>query len=147
MHYRKPIKQDSLITKNREEQEQRDALLKPSRSGVFSKRTERRDRQARVDAKETTKNLSSLVQRMGDEVRLSEQSTMILTTSSSTLKDTGLQMNAIGQSIKSGGKLITKYGRRELTDKILLFMALLLYFGVIIYILKKRVFTFPFMDY
>jgi protein transport protein SEC20 len=84
---------------------------------------------------------------MGDEVRLSEQATMILTTSSSTLKDTGIHMTAIGQSIKSGGKLITKYGRREMTDKILLFMALLLYFGVIIYILKKRVFSFSFIDY
>jgi protein transport protein SEC20 len=84
---------------------------------------------------------------MGDEVRVSEQATMILTTSSSTLKDTGIHMTSIGQSIRSGGKLITKYGRREFTDKILIFFALLFYFGVILYILRKRVFTFSPFNY
>jgi protein transport protein SEC20 len=84
---------------------------------------------------------------MNDEVKVSEQATMILTTSSSTLRDTGLQMGAIGQSIKSGGKLISKYARRETTDKILLFMALLLYFAVIFYILRKRMFILSFADY
>ncbi|KAI6218236.1 Vesicle transport protein SEC20 [Aphelenchoides fujianensis] len=83
---------------------------------------------------------------MSEQVQISDHANLILTTSSSTLRDTSTHMEAIGATIRSGGKLITKYGRRETTDKILLALALLLYFGVIVYILKKRVFTFRFPE-
>ena len=42
----------------------------------------------------------------------------------------------IGQS----KKLITKYGRRELTDKVLIIFAVGFFFAVVLYILRKRLF-------
>ena len=141
MRRRAIASEKETIAKNREHERARRELLGGSVRPLDVQR-ERKSRQMRSAAHETTKSLGSLVQRMSDEVKLSEQTTMIITTSSSTLRDTHVHMNAIGQTIRSGGKLITKYGRRETTDKILLVLALLLYFGVILYILKKRIFRY-----
>jgi hypothetical protein len=63
MHRRKtPQKEDEvpLISRNQKEQSEREELLQLKRPNFLnsSKKAERRDRQARVDAKETTKNLS-----------------------------------------------------------------------------------------
>ena len=48
------------------------------------------------------------------------------------------EMDTIGSNVKVSSRLITKYQRRELTDKILIGFALLFFFGVVLYILKKR---------
>jgi hypothetical protein len=64
MHRRKiHSKEDEipLISKNREEQEERDELLQTKRLKLLGKKTERRERQARTNAKETTKNLSKFL--------------------------------------------------------------------------------------
>uniref|UniRef100_A0A8C5V8X2 Sec20 C-terminal domain-containing protein n=1 Tax=Microcebus murinus TaxID=30608 RepID=A0A8C5V8X2_MICMU len=45
-------------------------------------------------------------------------------------------------TIQLGQKLITKYNRRELTDKLLIFLALALFLATVFYIVKKRLFPF-----
>ena len=45
----------------------------------------------------------------------------------------------MGAVIGQSGKLITKYGRRETTDKVLIFLAFAFFFSVVFYILRKRV--------
>ncbi|KHN88308.1 Vesicle transport protein SEC20 [Toxocara canis] len=89
-----------------------------------------------------TESLSSLVSRMSEQVKLSEESTSTLIHSSALLSETEGEFASMSAHIQSGGKLISKYGRRECTDKILIALALLLYFLVIFYILRKRVFYF-----
>ncbi len=42
--------------------------------------------------------------------------------------------------ISNSRKLITKYGRREFTDKLLIFLALVFFFATVLYIMKKRLF-------
>ncbi len=54
------------------------------------------------------------------------------------------EFGTMGATIQSGGKLLSKYSRRELTDKILIALALCLFFGVVFYILRKRVFKYIF---
>ncbi|OZC06070.1 Sec20 [Onchocerca flexuosa] len=91
-----------------------------------------------------TESLSSLVSKMSDQLKLSEDTTSTLIHSSFLLKDTESEYSSMGAHIQSGGKLISKYGRRECTDKILITFALLLYVVVIFYILRKRVFSIIF---
>uniref|UniRef100_A0A1I7ZG92 Vesicle transport protein SEC20 n=1 Tax=Steinernema glaseri TaxID=37863 RepID=A0A1I7ZG92_9BILA len=88
----------------------------------------------------TTDSLSKLVSQMGEQLKLSEETTTTLIHSSNVLQETEQQLTTMGSTIKSGGKLLAKYGRRECTDKILIVLALLFYFGVVMYILRKRVF-------
>lgn len=75
---------------------------------------------------------------IGLEVKFSESTTATLVHSSAVLRESHSNFHAVSATIRSGGKLISKYARRETTDKILIVLALTLYFGVIFYILRKR---------
>ncbi|KAI4813829.1 hypothetical protein KUCAC02_003051 [Chaenocephalus aceratus] len=64
------------------------------------------------------------------------------TTSSRTVLETNEEFKSMTGTIHFGRKLILKYNRRELTDKLLIFLALALFFATVLYILKKRLFPF-----
>ncbi|TKR57982.1 hypothetical protein L596_030612 [Steinernema carpocapsae] len=91
-------------------------------------RTKNREQMVEKTTK-TTESLSSLVSRMGEQLKLSEETTSNLIFSSDKIKETDEQFTSMGQNIKSGGKLLSK--------------SLILYFGVVMYILRKRLY-FPF---
>lgn len=55
--------------------------------------------------------------------------------------DTQEELKGMGGHIHSAHKLITKYGRRELTDKLLIFLALVFFFLSVLYVVKKRLFS------
>ncbi len=80
------------------------------------------------------------------QVRQSEESTTTLIHSSNVLKETHSHFNNVAATIRSGGKLVSKYARREMTDKILIVLALMFYFGVVLYILSRRL-RFPLLDW
>lgn len=59
-------------------------------------------------------------------------------TSSHKLGETKHEMDTISSNVKVSHGLISKFERREITDKLLIFFGLVLFFGVVLYILKKR---------
>lgn len=63
-------------------------------------------------------------------------------TSSRTVQETNEEFRNMTGTIHLGRKLILKYNRRELTDKLLIFLALALFLATVLYILKKRLFPF-----
>lgn len=63
-------------------------------------------------------------------------------TSSRTVQETNEEFKNMTGTIHLGRKLIFKYNRRELTDKLLIFLALALFLATVLYILKKRLFPF-----
>lgn len=54
------------------------------------------------------------------------------------LKDTHFQFKSTDVAIRDGGKLLAKVTRKERIDKIFLVLALMFYFGVVLYILRRR---------
>ena len=44
----------------------------------------------------------------------------------------------MGAHISISSRLITKFGRREIVDKLLILCGLVLFFSVVLFILKKR---------
>uniref|UniRef100_A0A674E4N2 BCL2 interacting protein 1 n=1 Tax=Salmo trutta TaxID=8032 RepID=A0A674E4N2_SALTR len=54
--------------------------------------------------------------------------------------ETNDEFKAMTGTIQLGRKLITKYNCRELTDKLLIFLTLVLFLTTVFYILKKRLF-------
>ena len=72
------------------------------------------------------------------QVESSANTLHTLATSSGRISDTKNEMDTIGSNVDVSGKLITKYQRRELTDRVLIFLGLVLFFGVVLYILRKR---------
>ena len=60
--------------------------------------------------------------------------------SSGTLTDTHEEFKGMGGVIQTSRSLLTKYNRRELTDRLLIFLAVALFLATVLYILKKRIF-------
>ena len=85
-----------------------------------------------------TESLMELRQVLHTQVKQSEDTLHTLATSSGRILDTKNEMDTIGSNVDVSHKLITKYQRRDLTDKVLIFLGLVLFFGVVLYILRKR---------
>ncbi|KAK1161168.1 vesicle transport protein SEC20-like [Acipenser oxyrinchus oxyrinchus] len=89
-----------------------------------------------------TESLMSISRMMSQQVHQSEETVAALATSSRTVLETNEEFKAMTGTIQLGRKLITKYNRREFTDKLLIFLALALFLATVVYILKKRLFPF-----
>ncbi|TDH07830.1 hypothetical protein EPR50_G00110040 [Perca flavescens] len=89
-----------------------------------------------------TENLMSISRMMAQRVQQSEETMTSLATSSRTIQETNDEFKTMTGTVQLGRKLITKYNRRELTDKLLIFLAIALFLATVLYILKKRLFPF-----
>uniref|UniRef100_A0A2K5KAP6 Sec20 C-terminal domain-containing protein n=1 Tax=Colobus angolensis palliatus TaxID=336983 RepID=A0A2K5KAP6_COLAP len=89
-----------------------------------------------------TESLMGISRMMAQQVQQSEEAMQSLVTSSRTILDANEEFKSMSGTIQLGRKLITKYNRRELTDKLLIFLALALFLATVLYILKKRLFPF-----
>lgn len=84
--------------------------------------------------------LHAISSMMADQVKQSEETLHTLVSSSSTVTDTSEEFKTMGSAIQQSRKLLTKYGRRELTDKVLILLALAFFFACVFYVIKKRLF-------
>ncbi|XP_033633494.1 vesicle transport protein SEC20-like [Asterias rubens] len=87
-----------------------------------------------------TDNLMSLNRMMAANVAQSGLSNQVLVKSSATISDTHEEFKGMGGVIQTSRSLLTKYNRRELTDRLLIFLAVALFLATVLYILKKRIF-------
>ncbi|XP_030067675.1 vesicle transport protein SEC20 [Microcaecilia unicolor] len=85
-----------------------------------------------------TESLMSVSKMMVQQVQQSEETIQTLASSSRTILEANEEFKSMSGTIQLGRKLITKYNRRELTDKLLIFLALALFLSTVLYILKKR---------
>ncbi len=76
----------------------------------------------------------------GFAVQLHLHNFFLAVSSSKQLSDTNEEFKSMTGHIQNSRKLITKYGRREITDKLLIFLALAFFFATVLYIMKKRLF-------
>ena len=58
--------------------------------------------------------------------------------SSAQVKDTQEEYKGLSGIIQTSKNLLNKYNRREVTDRLLIFFGLVLFFSTVLYILKKR---------
>ncbi|XP_049442771.1 vesicle transport protein SEC20-like [Epinephelus fuscoguttatus] len=98
-------------------------------------------------ASDITENLMSISRMMAERSVLTvcyqnPERLLCKATSSRTILETNEEFKTMTGTIQLGRKLITKYNRRELTDKLLIFLALALFLATVLYILKKRLFPF-----
>ncbi|XP_023392919.1 vesicle transport protein SEC20 isoform X3 [Pteropus vampyrus] len=89
-----------------------------------------------------TESLMGISRMMAQQVQQSEEAMQTLVNSSRTILDASEEFKSMSGTIQLGRKLITKYNRRELTDKLLIFLALALFLATVLYIVKKRLFPF-----
>lgn len=90
-------------------------------------------------AGDITESLLSLNRTMAGQVQHSESAMTTLVNSSQSVGEIQEEFQDMGGHIQHSHRLLTKYGRREFTDKLLICLALVLFFATVLYIVKKRI--------
>lgn len=116
-----------------QEEEARKELMPKEPSNVI-----RRRKADERSAQNVTESLMELRHAMASQVQQSEDAMNTLLESSRKIEKTKDEMADMGSSVRTSQRLLAKYDRRELTDKLLIIAGLALFFGVVLYILKKR---------
>lgn len=130
-----------LQMQNRE----RDQLFRESTAaegagGGAHQRKKAKDREALLsDSGQVTDNLAAISRQLADTVQRSSLTVDDLVGSSSTVQETNHEFKSMGAEIGQSRKLITKYGRRETTTHVLIFVAFCFFLAVVFHILRKRV--------
>lgn len=88
---------------------------------------------ARQDLKYVARTLATLSD-------LSQNTLRSLSESSSTVTLTDGEFRGIVGLLNQSKVILTKYGRREVTDKFLIFIALIFFYSCVAYVLTKRFF-------
>uniref|UniRef100_U5ETS1 Putative vesicle transport protein sec20 n=1 Tax=Corethrella appendiculata TaxID=1370023 RepID=U5ETS1_9DIPT len=87
-----------------------------------------------------TERMLSISQQLSDTTQRSATTLDTLISSSSNIESTRDELLNTAGTITQSGKLLKKYGRRECTDKILLFFAFAFFLSCVFYIVQKRLF-------
>lgn len=69
---------------------------------------------------------------------LSQQTVRSLVESSSTVNLTDEEFRGIGGLLNQSRVILTKYGRREVTDKFLIVLAVIFFYSCVFYVVSKR---------
>lgn len=91
-------------------------------------------------ASNVTEDLLSLSRMLSSQVVMSEQSLSTLVDSSATVTETQEEFKMMGSLLTQSRKLLFKYGRREITDRVLIIFALAFFFASCFYVVMKRLF-------
>ncbi|KAI4482497.1 hypothetical protein M0802_013652 [Mischocyttarus mexicanus] len=101
----------------------------------------RRDKQGLASASsQVTDKLLSISRHLAETTQKSADTLDTLLTSSDKVSGTKNELEHQQQVIVQSGKLLGKYGRREVTDKVVLFLAFAFFLACVFYILQKRLF-------
>jgi len=120
----------------------RDNLLSKQKDGTAINPVVQRkkgENKAAAVASNITSNLVKIAEMMNSQVEHSIESTRVLEDSSKQLQETQEELKGMAGVIQMSKKLINKYSRRELTDTLLIFFGMVLFFSTVIYIILKRI--------
>nr|CAG4643537.1 EOG090X0EO1 [Ilyocryptus agilis] len=87
-----------------------------------------------------TSNLRNVSQTMASVVEQSKNTLEVLAISSQAVTDNQDEFHVMGSAIGTAKKLVSRYGRRETTDMILIVLALIAFFAACVYVIQKRMF-------
>ncbi|KAJ8913623.1 hypothetical protein NQ315_013445 [Exocentrus adspersus] len=119
----------------------KEELLKPTNGENVLRQRQKRDKESMAKASSSiTDQLLSISRQLADTTQRSADTLETLVTSSDTVTGTQEEMKLTSGVISQSGKLLAKYGRREFTDKVLMFFAFTFFIACVIYIVQKRLF-------
>ncbi|XP_058797950.1 vesicle transport protein SEC20 [Phymastichus coffea] len=116
----------------------RDELLSaPSEKQNLLRKRKDRDSLAKT-SHNLTDRLLDISRHLAETNQRSAETLDTLVISSEKVSGTKKELEQQHQVIVQSGKLLGKYGRREITDKALIFLAFMFFLAVVFYILQKR---------
>nr|CAG4647444.1 EOG090X0EO1 [Megafenestra aurita]SVE92683.1 EOG090X0EO1 [Megafenestra aurita] len=87
-----------------------------------------------------TGNLRNICQSMASVLEQNRGTLEVLAQSSHSVMDTQDEFKVMGSALTSTKKLVSRFGRRETTDLILIILALAAFFAACVYVIQKRMF-------
>jgi len=133
-----------LKGRKRVQQLEKESLLVPTadltESNTDSKLRQRKlqKAEAATKSKDATNDLQRIARMMDSQVKHSEDSTDLLQSSSQQITKIHDEYKGLTGLIAISRKLLNKYNRREITDTLLIFFGLILFFATVIFIVSKR---------
>ncbi|XP_061166597.1 vesicle transport protein SEC20-like [Saccostrea echinata] len=130
------LRQSNLTAKFAMEKANTEKLMTSRGSGA---RQRGRNKESLVkQANAITESLYGINKKLTEQLSQSEATKGTLIKSSNTVTDTMEEFKNMGAHIGTSQKLLSKYNRRQLTDKFLIFLALVFFIATVLYIIKKR---------
>lgn len=87
-----------------------------------------------------TDSLQSVNRLLASEVEKSKYTLDTLVTSSAVVTETSEEFKTMSSYIANSKTLLNKYGRRELTDKVLIALAIAFFYGCVAYVVLRRLY-------
>ncbi|XP_003748076.1 vesicle transport protein SEC20 [Galendromus occidentalis] len=128
--------QKALDNKQRSELFHTDAI--PGREDGIRKRGKMESEVLVRSSGSVNANLLTISRIMSDQVQSSNTALSQLEETSSRIVENCEEAKSMGNVIHQSSKLLTKYDRRETTDKILIFFSFLFFYACVFYVIKKR---------
>nr|CAD7259364.1 unnamed protein product [Timema shepardi] len=117
------------------------AFRKANVACLLSIERQKKDKKGLVKiSSNVTEQLLSISRHLADTTQRSADTLDSLANSSGNVQNTQQELLTTGSVITQSGKLLDKYGRREFTDKVLLFFAFAFFLACVVYIVQKRIF-------
>lgn len=119
----------------------KEELLKPTNEENVLRQRQKRDKESMAKmSSNVTDQLLSISRQLAETTQRSAVTLETLVTSSDSVTGAQEELKFTSGAISQSGKLLAKYGRREFTDKILMFFAFAFFIACVIYIVQKRLF-------
>lgn len=123
------------------EKSNKEELLKPANEETTLRQRQKRDKESLVKmSSSVTDQLLSISRQLADTTQRSADTLDTLVTSSDSVIGTQEELQVTSGAISQSGKLLAKYGRREFTDKVIMFFAFGFFIACAVYIIQKRLF-------
>ncbi|CAH3892755.1 vesicle transport protein SEC20 [Pieris brassicae] len=125
------------------ERVQREELLKSpeGEQSVLRLRNKKVDRDGLLKSSTgVTEQLLTISRQLAATTQRSQDTLDNLVSSSTAVHGTQSELQNTSSTIQQSSKLLKKYGRREFTDKVIMFFAFLFFLAVCLYIVQKRLF-------
>lgn len=123
------------------EKSNKEELLGPVNEEQAIRQRQKRDKNSMAKmTSSVTDQLLTISRQLAETTKRSADTLDTLVTSSDSVIGTQEELKVTSGAIGQSGKLLAKYGRREFTDKMLMFFAFAFFLACAVYIVQKRLF-------
>nr|SVE77281.1 EOG090X0EO1 [Daphnia lumholtzi]SVE77896.1 EOG090X0EO1 [Daphnia lumholtzi]SVE78526.1 EOG090X0EO1 [Daphnia lumholtzi]SVE79155.1 EOG090X0EO1 [Daphnia lumholtzi] len=111
----------------------------PEENEIRSRQTKSKEELIKMSTN-VTANLRNISQSMASVLEQNRGTLEVLAQSSNTVSDNQDEFKVMGSALITTKKLVSRFGRRETTDLILIILALAAFFAACVYVIQKRMF-------
>ncbi|XP_062522287.1 vesicle transport protein SEC20-like [Corticium candelabrum] len=135
------LRKATLICEEAVQKAERDILLDAGSKEERESELRHRSRDSLVhSANNVTENLVHIREMMATSLDQSETTTEVLAGSSKTVSHAHEELKTFSSTVGTSRILVNKYNRREFTDRLLIFVGLLLFSSTVIFVVTRRLF-------